>query len=141
MGSYIALDRIAKCSAMTANSTILMFPHSTGSARRRVLRKALLNALRVSEGPIIVDLSSSRALDHEDITLLLDCVSLTVGRDTQLLLIAGSCDIQILLDVTRISSLVPVFTTLKEALEFKPQYRPASHICGAPDFKNAGVVQ
>jgi len=88
-----------------------------------------------------VDLSDSRALDHEDVNLLLDCVSLAVGRDTQLLLIAGSSDMQVLLDVIRVSSLVPVFQSLKEALEFKPQHRPASHICRARDFNKAGVVR
>lgn len=88
-----------------------------------------------------MDLSGSRTLDHEDISLLLDCVSLVVGRDTQLLLIAGSTNIQVLLDVIRVSSLVPVFKTLTEALESKPQYRPASQICGAHDFNSVGVVR
>ena len=126
---------------MTSGSTILLFPQSRSSARRRLLRKELLRTLRASEGPVIVDLSGSRTLDHEDISLLLDCVSLVVGRDTQLLLIAGSTDIQVLLDVIRVSSLVPVFKTLTEALESKPQYRPASQICGAHDFNSVGVVR
>lgn len=124
---------------MSVGSTILVFPRSTRNASRRVLRKELIHALRMSEGPVIVDLSGSRTLDHEDINLLLECVSLTIGRDTQLSLIAGSTDIKVLLDVIRISSLVPVFQSLEEALEFKPQQRRASNMCGPSDFNVAGV--
>lgn len=126
---------------MSASSTILLLPHSTGFASRRALRRELLHALRVSEGPVIVDLSGSRTLDHEDINLLLDCISLSVGRDTHLLLVAGSDDIRVLLDVVRISSLVPVFMSLKEALEFTKQYRPVSNISVAPDLNPAGVAR
>jgi anti-anti-sigma regulatory factor len=125
---------------MTSGSTILVFPRSMNSASRRGLRKALLQALRASEAPVIVDLSGCHTLDHEDIDLLLDCVSQAVGRDTQLLLIAGSREIQVLLDVTRISSLVPVIKSLKEALEFKP-YRTASNIAETAHLNRVGVVR
>ena len=84
------------------------------------MRRALLQALRGPEQPVIVDLSGCHTLGHEDIHLLLDCVSQAVGRDTRLLLVAGSREMQVLLDVIRISSLVPVIKSLKEALEFKP---------------------
>jgi len=124
---------------MTSGATILVFRRSMNSASRRAFGKSLLQALRGSEEAVLVDLSGCHTLDHEDIDFLLDCVSQAVGRDPQLLLIAGSREIQVLLDVIRISSLVPVIKSLKEALEFK-QYRTRSNICETAHFTRVGVV-
>jgi hypothetical protein len=55
-------------------------------------------------------------LNHEDIDLLLECVAQAAGRDTKVLFVAGSRVNRVLLEVTRISSLVPVFDSVKEAL-------------------------
>lgn len=126
---------------MTASSTILAFPRSTSSPLRRLLRREVLHALRVSEAPVIIDLSGCHNLNHDDIALLLDCVSQSVGRDTPLLLVAGSRNIKVILDVVRISSLVPVLTSLKEAIEFKSQCRTAPNVGGAPELNWVGVVR
>ena len=133
--------RMAQRLLMASNSTILAFPRSTISPRRRLLRREVLHALRMSDAPVILDLSGCRKLDHDDITLLLDCISQAMGRDTQLLLVSGSRDIHVVLDVVRISSLVPVVTSLKEALEFKSQCRTAPNVCDASDFSRVGVVR
>jgi hypothetical protein len=99
--------------------TILSFPCALSSAgRRRALGKELLIALRVSGSPVIVDFSACRTLNHEDIDLLLECVAQVAGRDTQVLFVAGSRVNRVLLEVTRISSLVPVFDSVKEALAY-----------------------
>jgi anti-anti-sigma regulatory factor len=103
---------------MTNTRTILSVPCASSSAVRRALRKDLLNALRVSESPVILDLTGRRTLDHDDIDLLLECVAQAAGRDTQLFLVAGSHVIRVLLAITRISSLVPVFNSLEEALAY-----------------------
>jgi hypothetical protein len=55
-------------------------------------------------------------LNHEDIELLLECVAQVAGRDTRVLFVAGSRANRVLLEVTRISSLAPVFNSVKEAL-------------------------
>jgi hypothetical protein len=78
----------------------------------------LLNALLVSGSPVIVDLSGCPTLNHEDIDLLLECVARVAGRDTELLVVAGTRSNRVLLEVTRISSLVPVFNSVKEALAY-----------------------
>lgn len=96
--------------------TILPFPGASSSARRRALRKVLLSALRVSGSPVIVDLSGCRTLNHQDIDLLLECVAQVAGRDTQVRFVVGSPVNRVLLEVTRIGSLVPVFNSVKEAL-------------------------
>ena len=99
---------------------ILPFPCAltSASAGRRGWRKDLLNALLVSGSPVIVDLSGCPTLNHEDIDLLLECVARVAGRDTELLVVAGTRSNRVLLEVTRISSLVPVFNSVKEALAY-----------------------
>jgi len=97
---------------------ILPFPCGSSFADRRGLRKDLLIALRVSGSPVIVDLSSCGTLGHEDIDLLLECVAQAAGRDTKVLFVAGSRVNRVLLEVTRISSLVPVFNSVREALAY-----------------------
>jgi hypothetical protein len=98
--------------------TILPFPCSSSSANRSGLRRDLLIALRVSGSPVIVDFSICRTLNHEDIDLLLECVAQAAGRDTKVLFVAGSRVNRVLLEVTRISSLVPVFNSVREALAY-----------------------
>jgi hypothetical protein len=97
---------------------ILPFPCGSSFADRRGLRKDLLIALRVSGSPVIVDLSSCGTLRHEDIDLLLECVAQAAGREAKVLFVAGSRVNRVLLEVTRISSLVPVFNSVDEALAY-----------------------
>jgi hypothetical protein len=78
----------------------------------------LLAALRFAGSPVIIDFSSCKTLDHEDISLLLECLAQVGGRDTKALLVAGSRVNRVLLDVTRISSLAPVFNSMVEALAY-----------------------
>jgi len=98
--------------------TILPFPCGASFADRRGLRKDLLVALRDSGSPVIVDFSSCGTLNHEDIDLLLECAAQAAGRETKVLFVAGTRVNRVLLEVTRISSLVPVFNSVKEALAY-----------------------
>lgn len=95
---------------------VLAFPCASGAGGRRELQKELVRALRTSELPVVVDLSECRTLDHQDIDTLLDCVEQGAGRDTPLFFAATSPAVRLLLEVTRIASLVRVFDTLEEAL-------------------------
>jgi len=98
--------------------TILPFPCASSSGRRRTLRKELLVALRASASPVIVNVSDGCSLNQEDIDLLLDCVAQAAGRDTQVLFVAGSLANRVLLEITRIASVAPVFNSLSEALAY-----------------------
>lgn len=98
--------------------TLLPFPCTSSFADRRALRRDLLSALRVSGSPVIVDFSGCLTLNHEDIDLLLECVAQATGRDAKVLFVAGSRANRVLLEVTRISSLVAVFDSVKEALAY-----------------------
>ena len=99
---------------------VLRFPCASSAAARRAQRKDLIGALRLSTSPMIVDLSGCSSLNHEDIELLLECVAQVAGRDTQVLFVAGSRANRVLLEVTRISSLAPVFNSVEEALDVPP---------------------
>jgi hypothetical protein len=101
---------------MRSAGTVLRFPGASSSASRRALRRSLSSALRVYESPIMIDLSDCRTLNHEDIVLLLECVGQAAGRDTKLVFVAGSGVIRVLLEVIRVSLLVPVFSSIEEAL-------------------------
>jgi anti-anti-sigma regulatory factor len=100
----------------TLTPTILPYTSVSTSAGRRALRKSMLAALRIAQSPVIIDLSGCRSFHPEDIDLLLACVAQVTGRDTQMLFVAGSPAIRVLLDLTRISLLVPVFDSMEEAL-------------------------
>ena len=99
-----------------ATGAILRFTGAPSSADRRSQRKDFLRALRSPGSPMIVDLSDCRTLNHEDIAFLLECLMQVAGRDTKALLVAGSRANRVLLELTRISSLVPVFDSVAEAL-------------------------
>lgn len=111
----------------TVTPTILPYSAVSTSAGRRALRKSMLAALRIAQSPVIMDLSGCQVLHPEDIELLLACIGQVTGRDTEMLFVAGSPVIRVLLDLTRISTLVPVFDSLEDALA--PQL-PASNLAG-----------
>src|SRR5262245_32469667 len=126
------MDRRAVCSGLRAGPamieplTVLPFPRGSALGERNALRKDLLNALRVSESPVVVDLTGRRTLDHDDVDLILECVAQAVGRDTELVFVAGSREIRMLLDIIRVSSLARVVNSLGEALESPPIAPPDS---------------
>lgn len=95
---------------------ILSFPCTSTSTSRSALRNDFLNALRVSESPIVIDFSGCNTLNHDDIELLLDCAARIAGRDREVRFAAGSRVMRVLLEVTRIPSIVPVFDSVEEAL-------------------------
>ena len=110
----------------SADRVILSFPCpcAPNSSASRMLRRQVRSALRASELPIIIDLSHCSTLNREDVDLLLDCVAQGAGRDTQILLVAASNATQVLLEVTRISSLIPIFNSVEEALAYTKTVAP-----------------
>lgn len=106
---------------MTGAPTIVAFPAAPRFGRRSSLRKQLLGALRASGCcPVILDMTECRTLDGQDVEMLIDCVAQSAGQDTPLFLAAGSPAMRVILDVTQISAVVPVFDSLQEALSVPP---------------------
>jgi hypothetical protein len=86
---------------------------------------------------VIVDFSDCRTLNHDDIDLLLECVAQVAGRDAQVSFVAGTRTNRVLLEVTRISSLVPVFNSVVEALAHTQiaAENAAAHPCASQSRK------
>ena len=115
--------------------SVLPVPCASSSARCPSLRKDFLGALRVTRSPLVIlDLCDSCTLNQEDVDLLLECLAHVAGRDMQLLLVTSSRVNRVLLDVTRIASLVPVFNSLEQALAY-PQ------IAAKNDARDQGASQ
>jgi anti-anti-sigma regulatory factor len=108
--------------------TVVHFPSDLGLVGRRALRKDLLSALRVSGSSVIVDLSGRQTLDHDDIDLLLECVEQVAGRDAKLIVIAGSRVLRALLEVSRISSVVPICDSAEEAFSYPQVAAETIHV-------------
>jgi anti-anti-sigma regulatory factor len=122
---------------------ILAFPCELTFIRRRTLRKDLLAALRAGGSPLIFDLSNCRSLTYRDIDLLLECIARVAGRDTKLCLVAGSPANRVLLEVARIAAILPVYTSLTDALQssatghVQKSVSPISTFPGVPDEVHA----
>ena len=130
---------IIRNGATNGAASILPFPSASSSGSCRAQRNDLLNALRVSESPVIVDLSDRRTLRVEDIDLLLECLAQVAGRDTQMVFVAGSSATRVLFEVTRISSLAPVFNSMKEV--FAHPQRAAERDAEDPSKDHQGASQ
>ena len=95
---------------------VLQFPAGSSPASRYALRRALRKSLRATSCPIILDIVGSSTLNHDDISLLLDCAAQATGRDAPLVLAAQQPATRILLEVTRLASLFPVSASREQAL-------------------------
>jgi hypothetical protein len=83
---------------------------------------------------VILDLSDRSVLDQDDIDFLLDSAAYVAGRDLQLLVAAGSRSNCALLEVARVSSVLPVFLSVAEALaESREPSRPQNSLSLASD--------
>jgi len=100
----------------TSEWNLVPFPCTSNIVSRRSRRKELLGALRASGGAVIVDFSDCHSLNHEDVDLMLECLASVAGRDTKMVFVAGSRENRVIFEVARISSLVPVFNSVPEAM-------------------------
>jgi hypothetical protein len=115
-GSIELLDSGA---TMTASERkIVSFPPVWKITRRHAIRKELFAALRQPGLRVVVDLSQRASLSYDDIDLLLDCAGRGAGCDFRFLVVAGSRSNRVLLEVTRIASLLPVCESMAEALDY-----------------------
>lgn len=98
---------------------VMSFPCGGNPSTLRLLRRNLLRTL-VSGASVILDFSGCSSLNAGDIDLLLQCLAHVAGRDTQIAVVTGSRSIRVLLEVTRIASLTPVYDSIEEALAPAP---------------------
>jgi anti-anti-sigma regulatory factor len=99
---------------------VLRFPGNLGSHARRGLRDQVLRELRISGSCLILDLSDRQTLSHDDIELLLECAAYVACRDAKLIFVAESPALRAILEVCRLSSVVPVCDSADEARSWPP---------------------
>jgi hypothetical protein len=76
---------------------------------------------------IIFDLPPTTKLDSRAIDFLIECARDAVAHDAAVALSAASPEHQVLLDVTRISTVLPAFRSVEEATAYLEQsQKPAT---------------
>jgi len=98
-----------------------------------------LRELRASGCAVVLDLSKRKSLDHHDIDLLLECAACVAGRDAKLIFVAGSPTLRALLEVSRIASVVPVFSSMEEAFTYPQIAAETIHV--PAHIKDTGAQQ
>jgi hypothetical protein len=93
---------------------VFVLPQGCSPTRRRDIRKHVFGRLR-SARAVILDLSTRESLNHDDIDFLLDCAARAEGGDTRLSVVSGTRSNHVLLEVTRIASVLPIFSSVAEA--------------------------
>lgn len=86
-----------------------------GNAFRREVRHAITTMLRPA---IIFDLPATAKLDGHAIDFLIRCAHDAAAHDAEVALSAASPEHQVLLDVTRLSGLLPAFRSIEEATAY-----------------------
>lgn len=102
---------------MTAgDARIISVSAHPGPMEHRSLRTELRTALQPDQPAVVLDFSARRGLNSEDLDLVLDSAARVMGRDVRFLVVAGSLSNRVLLEVSRIASVLPVFNSLTDAL-------------------------
>lgn len=99
---------------------VLHFPPGSSAPNSHARRKQLRSSLALAGPDVIISFSGFSTLDHEDVEVLLDCLEQAARRNTQLRLVTDSDVIRVLLEVTRIASVVPVFDSIERARNNMP---------------------
>jgi len=104
---------------MTSKGPVVVkqLPQNHGSARRRLFLAEIRNFVDHSYQPrVIVDLSKSQRLGPDSIDLLLQCVEQVERADGRVSVAAGSPETTVLLELTRLTSVVDMFSSVSEAM-------------------------
>jgi len=97
-------------------TVVKQFPRSHGLASRKSFLTEIQKLTRESYRPrVVMDLSKSRNLNPEAIDLLLDCVECVERADGRVIVAAGSRETAIILELTRLTSVVDMFSSVSEA--------------------------
>jgi len=96
---------------------IKQLPHCLGSTERKSLLTEIQTlAVRSYRQEVIFDLSKANVLKPETIDLLLDCVEHVERADGRVAISAGSAENTVILELTRLTSVVDMFPSVSEAL-------------------------
>lgn len=82
---------------------------------RRRLRRSVAQMLRPA---VVLDLPISFQLDNEALDFLLGCAREAAGHDAEVVLAAPGVHHRVILELTRISSVLPTFSSIEEAVAY-----------------------
>ena len=93
------------------------FPETNGSEQRKTFLNEIQDLVDQSYKPqLIVNLSPRTKLGPAAIDLLLDCVEHVERADGRVSVAAGSPEAEVILELTRLSSVVDMFSSVSEAM-------------------------
>jgi anti-anti-sigma regulatory factor len=96
---------------------IKQIPHCPGGAERKSLLTEIQKVAAQSYRPrVILDLSKASRVGPETIDLLLDCVEHVERADGRVAVAAGSPEAAVILELTRLNSVMDLFSSVSEAI-------------------------
>ena len=104
---------------MTSKGAVVIkkFPQSRNFARRKAFLTEIRNLARSTYRPqLVLDISESVELDPDAIELLLECVEQTERADGRVSVIAGSPQAAVILELTRLTSVLDLYSSVSKAV-------------------------
>ena len=119
---------------MTSKGPVVIkeFPQGRNFARRKLFLSEVRNLARRTYRPqLVLDISESAEIAPDAIELLLECVEQVERADGRVSVVAGSPQTAVILELTRLASVLDIFSSVSEAVN-----GGAPHRC-----QNDGLVQ
>lgn len=91
-----------------------------GRSFRRRLRRTVTQMLRPA---VVLDLPPAFQLDNEALDFLLGCAREAAGHDAEVALAAPNAHHRVVLELTRISSVLPTFSSIPDAVAYMNKTR------------------
>ena len=104
---------------MTSRGPVVIkeFPQSRNFARRKSFLAEVRNLARRTYRPqLVLDISESAEMAPDAIELLLECVEQVERADGRVSVVAGSPQTAVILELTRLASVLDIFSSVSEAV-------------------------
>ena len=112
------------CNPMHSEAVVARVPERpegrVGRWFRRRLRRTVTQMLRPA---VVLDLPAAFQLDNEALDFLLGCAREAAGHDAEVVLAAPNANHRVVLELTRISSVLPTFSSIQEAVAYMDKAR------------------
>ena len=112
---------------MTAKGPVVVksFPWSRSVASRKDFLAEIRKLARGTYRPqLVLDMSESDELSSDTIELLLECVEQIERADGRVSVVAGSPQAAVILELTRLTSVLDLYSSVSEAVSPGALYRP-----------------
>jgi anti-anti-sigma regulatory factor len=104
---------------MTSKGPVVIkeFPQSRNFARRKSFLSEVRNLARRTYRPqLVLDIPESAEMAPDAIELLLECVEQVEQADGRVSVVAGSPQTAVILEITRLASVLDIFSSVSEAV-------------------------